>query len=73
VIFNISSRDLLYDLFYYLKNNGFVVGKIYPRYVDFFDYHFEKENFMGNNYLAVSANETVLINELKRFSKGGKI
>ena len=63
-IFNISSHDLLADFCHYLEGYGFVVGKIYPRCVRFFDYHFSMENFHGSNYLAVKKNETELIKVL---------
>ena len=65
-IFNIGSHDLLSDFFRYLNGNGFVVGKIFPRHVDFFEYHFDKENFHGSNYLAVQREEKPLIDLLLR-------
>jgi FkbM family methyltransferase len=52
-IFNISSHDLLVDFCNYLNNNGFVVGKIFPRFVSFFEYDMHMENFHGGNFLAV--------------------
>jgi FkbM family methyltransferase len=63
-IFNISSHDLLADFCRYLEGYGFVVGKIYPRCVQFFDYHFSMENFHGSNYLAVKKDEAELIKVL---------
>lgn len=64
-IFNISSHDLLADFCRYFNERGFVVGKIFPRHVNFFEYHFHMENFHGSNYVAVKANETDLIETLK--------
>ena len=52
-VFNISSRDLLVDFFGLLTSHGFIIGKIFPRHVDFFDYHFNREDFGGHNYVAV--------------------
>jgi len=39
-ILNISSHGLLADFCRHLYDNGFVVGKILPRCVKFFEYHF---------------------------------
>lgn len=66
-IFNISSHDLLYDLCKLLTESGFVVGKIFPKSVCFFEYHFDKENFRGSNYLAVRKEEKQLISVLSRY------
>jgi FkbM family methyltransferase len=63
-IFDIASHDLLSDFCRYLSDNEFVVGKIYPRHVSFFEYHFNKENFHGSNYIAIKKNETSLIRAL---------
>lgn len=67
-IFNIASHDLLSDFCRYLNSYGFVVGKIFPRHVDFFEYHFSKENFHSSNYLAVKREEKSLINVLSKRS-----
>lgn len=66
-IFNIASHDLLCDFCKYFKDNGFVVGKIFPKYVKFFEYHFNMENFHGSNYLAVRNEEKELIGKLSRY------
>jgi FkbM family methyltransferase len=66
-IFNIASHDLLSDFCWYLKRNGFVVGKIFPKCVNFFEYHFNMENFHGSNYLAVRNEEKELIRDLSEF------
>ena len=62
-VFNIASRDLLVDFHRLLGSRGFEVGKIYPRYVAFSEYHFDQETFYGGNYLAVRSEETTLIRE----------
>lgn len=64
-IFNISSRDLLIDFFTLLGDHDFLIGKIYPKYVDFFEYHFSREDFGGHNYLAVKSNESALISQFR--------
>lgn len=63
-IFNISSHALLFDFWHFCRKHGFILGKIYPRRVVFFDYGFLKEDFAGNNYLAVRESETNLIRSL---------
>lgn len=65
-IFNIASHDLLADFCRHLSAHGFVVGKVFPRRVRFFDYHFDLENFHGSNYVAVRAGERDLIEGLRR-------
>jgi len=67
-VFNIASRDLLADFCSLLTSRGFLVGKIFPGTVHFFDYHFEMENFHGSNYIAVRADENNLIQALRRHS-----
>ena len=66
-VFNISSHDLLADFCNYLNNRNFIVGKIFPRFVQFFDYHFHHENFHGSNYIAVKKNDLELIEDLKSY------
>ena len=67
-IFNISSHDLLIDFYNYLRKMGFVIGKIFPKYVNFFEYHFNMENFHGSNFVAVRENETKIIKALGDYS-----
>lgn len=50
---NILSRTFLKDFYDLLIPYGFVIGKIYPRYVEFKDYELDDEDFLGPNYLAV--------------------
>ena len=44
------------------------MGKIYPKYVDFFDYNFTKEDFRGSNYIAVKKSEVEFIKALATWS-----
>jgi FkbM family methyltransferase len=50
---NILTKFLLYDFYALFRKHGYRVGKIYPNYVDFREYLFDHENFLGPNYLAV--------------------
>lgn len=61
---NIKTRFLLCDFYELLRRNGFIVGKIYPSYVDFRPYRYEDEDFQGPNFLAVLESETALIQAL---------
>ena len=63
---NIASRFLLADFHALLEPNGYVVGKIFPRSVEFRSYRAEHEDFEGPNFLAVDANENELIEALSR-------
>ena len=49
---NILTGFLLRDCYALLERHGYVVGKIYPGYVDFRPYDFADEDFLGPNYLA---------------------
>ena len=49
---NIINHFLLRDAYAFFRARGYVVGKIFPNYVDFRDYQLTDEDFMGPNYLA---------------------
>jgi FkbM family methyltransferase len=51
--FSTQTRFLLRD-YYSLLCEGYWVGKIYPTYVDFRDYHWSMEDFRFSNYCCVS-------------------
>jgi FkbM family methyltransferase len=51
---NILTKFLLKDHYDFFRSRGYVVGKIYPNYVEFRDYKLDHEDFIGQNYLAVS-------------------
>ncbi len=63
---NITSHTFLLDFYQFFNNFGYRVGKIYPEYVDFRDYHVKQEDFLGPNYLAVEESNPDLINLLNR-------
>ncbi|MBE9059873.1 FkbM family methyltransferase [cf. Phormidesmis sp. LEGE 11477] len=64
-IHNIYANFLLKDFYALLEAHGYQLGKIYPRYVDFHDYSWYYEDFIGPNYLAVLAHETDAIKALE--------
>ena len=49
---NILTHFLLRDFHELFRSYGYVVGKIYPDYVDFREYDLSDEDFLGPNYLA---------------------
>lgn len=63
---NISTKKLLIDFYTLFEEYGYVVGKIFPKNVEFRDYDFKYEDFLGPNYIAVDKNETELIDSLKK-------
>lgn len=65
-VFNIASHYLLRDICGLLSEEGFAVGKVFPRFVEFFDYHFTREDFLGNNFVAVRRERKDLIQLLAR-------
>lgn len=58
---NITTKRLLSDFYNFFKDNGYAVGKIYPKHVDFRPFEFKHEDFIGPNYLAVSNTDSELI------------
>jgi len=63
---NILSHYLLRDYYQYLESLDYVVGKVYPRYVDFSPYSFELENFIGSNFVAVTKKDDALFRALRK-------
>jgi FkbM family methyltransferase len=63
---SIDSKRLLKDYYDFFTRHGFVVGKIFPRYVDFreYSYHDWDEDFVGPNYLAAKSSEAAAIRAL---------
>ena len=54
---NILTRFLLKDFYELFDRHGYVVGKIYPDYVEIRDYQLVDEDFLGSNYLACRADD----------------
>jgi len=61
---NISTKKLLVDYYHFFEANGYIVGKIFRKLVEFRKYHFKYEVFIGPNFIAVKKTETGLINIL---------
>lgn len=62
---NISTKKLLKDYYNYFESKGYMIGKIFPKTVEFREYKFKYEDFLGPNFLAVNKTETELIKLLK--------
>jgi FkbM family methyltransferase len=63
---NITTKKLLVDYYDFFEKEGYVLGKIFPKIVEFRKYEFKYEDFLGPNYIAVKKSEVELINALKR-------
>ncbi len=50
---NVMPRFLLADIYQYLNQRGYEVGKVYPNFVDFKAYDVHDEDFQGPNYIAI--------------------
>lgn len=61
----LDTRFLLKDFYSFFESYDFVVGKIYPTYVNFKPYEYADENFLGCNYLAVRKD---LTDDIQRLS-----
>jgi FkbM family methyltransferase len=63
---SIDTKKLLKDYYDLLQGHGFVVGKVYPRYIDFRNYSYDSwdEDFTGPNYLAVKKSEVVALRKM---------
>ena len=61
---NISTKKLLIDYYTFFEANGYVLGKVFPKIVEFRKYHFKYEDFIGPNFIAVKKTETALIKML---------
>lgn len=57
---NILTKVLLQDFYALFRGYGYVVGKIYPDFVDVRDYNLNDEDFLGPNYLACRTDDPVL-------------
>jgi FkbM family methyltransferase len=63
---NITTKKLLLDYYALLETNNYVVGKIFPKIVEFRKYNFIYEDFIGPNFIAVKKTETKLIGSLSK-------
>lgn len=63
---NITSKRLLYDFYQFFLKHGYIIGKVFPKIVEFRDYEFKYEDFLGTNYIAVKKSDTEIIDLLSR-------
>lgn len=61
---NISTKKLLIDYYNFFERYDYIVGKIFPKSVEFRKYEFKYEDFLGPNYIAVKKSDKELINTL---------
>lgn len=61
---NISTKKLLIDFYKLFSEFGYILGKVFPKIVEFRDYNFIYEDFLGPNFVAVHKDDAELINLL---------
>ena len=64
---NILNEFLLRDFHAFFEQRGYVVGKLYPNYVDFRGYDLADEDFAGPNFLACRSDK---VHYLRAFGGG---
>lgn len=62
---NITTKKLLIDYHEYFESKGYILGKIYPKTVEFKKYSHKQEDFLGPNFIAVRKSDTSLIHLLE--------
>ncbi|MDZ7738946.1 MAG: FkbM family methyltransferase [Bacteroidales bacterium] len=63
---NISTRKLLLDFYEFFEQYGYIIGKIFPKTVEFRPYKFKYEDFIGPNFVAVHKDDLVLRNLIEK-------
>jgi FkbM family methyltransferase len=63
---NIMTHFLLRDFYELLEASGYLVGKLFPNYVDFRNYELYDEDFLGPNYIAVRKVKSRIIDALRK-------
>lgn len=63
---NITTKKLLIDFYDFFELNNYVLGKIFPKSVEFRKYDFKYEDFLGPNFIAVKKTEIGLIRSLEK-------
>jgi len=58
---NITTKKLLIDFYAFLEKYGYVLGKIFPKKVEFRKYEYKYEDFLGPNFIAIKKSEESLI------------
>jgi FkbM family methyltransferase len=62
---NISTKILLIDYYTFFEAHGYILGKVFPKNVEFRNYNVKHEDFIGPNFIAVKKTETELIDILR--------
>lgn len=57
---NITSKNLLADYYDFFERHNYQIGKIYPKRVEFREYHFRQEDFIGPNFIAIHKSDDEL-------------
>lgn len=63
---NIATKNLLADYYAFFEPFGYMVGKLYPKSVEFRPYLYKHEDFIGPNHIAVHRDDTELIELLQK-------
>lgn len=63
---NITTKKLLIDFYQLLEPYNYLLGKVFPKNVEFRKYQYKYEDFLGPNFVAVRKDETALIELLKK-------
>lgn len=63
---NIITHFLLRDFYEFFESRGYLVGKLFPDFVDFRPYELEDEDFLGPNYVAVRKTRTDIVDALRK-------
>ena len=58
---NITTKKLLIDFYLFFEKYGYVLGKIFPKKVEFRKYEYKYEDFLGPNFIAIKKSEENLI------------
>ena len=63
---NITTKNLLVDYYDFFTKYDYIIGKIYPKNVEFRDYSFYNEDFIGPNFVAIHKSDNELKNLLSK-------
>jgi FkbM family methyltransferase len=61
---NITTKILLIDFYKMLTKHGYLLGKLYPKGVEFREYSYKHEDFIGPNFIAVRKSDHEMISLL---------
>ena len=63
---NITTKNLLADYYDFFSKLNYIVGKLYPKYVEFRNYSFKYEDFIGPNFVAIHKSDNELLNIISK-------